>query len=87
VRRIQPAFFTGEEKRWWEYSVREATPMFLQSGFMDAAQLDGLLKALEVVALDPEVMVAQPVMTQVRARRKPDGQGAGAAFFKMDVLP
>jgi ubiquinone/menaquinone biosynthesis C-methylase UbiE len=70
ARMVQPAYFSGEEKRWWESSVREAGPMLLKTGFLNQHQLDELFTALEAVALDPEVMVAQPVMTQVWARRR-----------------
>ena len=69
VRRIQPAYFIGEEKRWWEYSIREASHMMLKAGFLNAEQIDGLLAAMEAVSLNQEVMVALPVMTQVRARK------------------
>jgi ubiquinone/menaquinone biosynthesis C-methylase UbiE len=69
IRMVQPAHFTGEEKRWWEYSVREAAPALLKTGFQSQAQLDALFSSLEAVALDPETLIAQPVMTQVWARR------------------
>lgn len=71
VRMVQPAYFSGEEKRWWEYSAREAGPMLLKTRFLNQHQLDELFNALEAVALDPEVLVAQPAMMQVWARRQP----------------
>jgi SAM-dependent methyltransferase len=70
VRTVQPAYFCGEEKRWWEYSVREASPVFLKAGY-SAELLETLLRDLQKVALDENTLIAQPVMTQVLARRGP----------------
>lgn len=67
VRRIQPAYFSGEEKRWWEYSFREAVPMFHETGFMSEGEIREMTKALEEVSLDKTTMIAQPVVTQVNA--------------------
>lgn len=68
VRSVQPACFAGDEKRWWEYGIREAGPTFLRSGMVSPEQLNGMFRELEKVALDANTLIAQPVMTQVLAR-------------------
>jgi ubiquinone/menaquinone biosynthesis C-methylase UbiE len=67
VRRIQPAFFEGDEKRWWQQSIAESGPVLQKAGFMTAEEHCILLSELEAVASDPTIMIAQPVLTQVRA--------------------
>ena len=69
IRKVQAGFFKGEEKRWWEYSIREASPVLQKTGFLDTAQLAVLLDELQTASLRQDVMVALPGLTQVRARR------------------
>lgn len=69
IRTVQPAYSVGDEKRWWEYSVREAGPMFVKTGLTDAEGLEALMRQLTELSLDPDVLIAQPVMTQIRAVR------------------
>jgi ubiquinone/menaquinone biosynthesis C-methylase UbiE len=67
IRMVQHAYYRGEEKRWWELSIREAMPAFMPAGLLTTDECVELLRCLEETSLDPDVLVGLPVMTQVVA--------------------
>jgi SAM-dependent methyltransferase len=71
VRIDQPVYATGEGKRFWEYTVLEASPGIIQAGLATAGELDDLKRDLTAVAKDPTIMVAQARKVQVWAKKLP----------------
>lgn len=69
ARFVQPAYFRGEQKRWWEHCVREAGAVLLKSGFISPDDLASLLDELAAVSADETILVAQPPLAQVWATR------------------
>ncbi|MBL8535520.1 MAG: class I SAM-dependent methyltransferase [Betaproteobacteria bacterium] len=65
VRVWQPAFFDGEEKRFWEYSSLESAPRLVAAGLATEAEMNARVNALRDANLDPEVLVVLPKIWQV----------------------
>lgn len=64
----QPAFLTGEEKRWWEYSVAEAAPQIIEIGLSTQAEIDAMLAEMRRVNADESIVVLLPRQWQVWGR-------------------
>src|SRR5512139_1664623 len=48
----QPAYFRGEEKRWWEHSVAEAAPRIVEMGLTSQPEIDAMLEDMRRVNAD-----------------------------------
>ena len=69
VRLNQPAYLTGEEKRFWEYSVAESIPALVDRGFSSLEHMQSRVQALQQVNFDKGILVALPRSVQVWARK------------------
>ena len=59
---IHPVYFRGSQKRLWEMTFAESSARTLESGLIDSAELQRLMKEIEAVALDEQIAVAQARM-------------------------
>jgi SAM-dependent methyltransferase len=55
---IHPVYFRGSQKRLWEMTFAESSARTLESGLIDSAELERLMKEIEAVALDEHIAVA-----------------------------
>jgi len=65
----QPTYLTGEEKRFWEYSVSESASTLINLGFSTADQERRRVDGMRAVNLDDSILVALPRCIQVWARK------------------
>jgi hypothetical protein len=64
----QPAFLSGEEKRWWEYSVAEAAPQVVEMGLATQDEIDAMLEEMRRVNADESIVLLLPRQWQVWGR-------------------
>jgi SAM-dependent methyltransferase len=65
----QPAFISGEQKRFWEYTFVEASPAMLGGGFLSQDEFERLAAELSAIGTDDDTLVAQACMPTVRGTR------------------
>jgi ubiquinone/menaquinone biosynthesis C-methylase UbiE len=65
----QPAFISGEQKRFWEYTFLEASPAMIGGGFLSQGEFDRLAAELSAIGTDDYTLVAQACMPAVRGTR------------------
>jgi SAM-dependent methyltransferase len=63
----QPAYLTGEEKRFWEYSVAEKADTLIAHGLATAAEMEQRVSEMRRVNLDDSILLALPRSVQVWA--------------------
>jgi SAM-dependent methyltransferase len=66
---IHPVYLRGEGKRFWEYSLFEASPHLVRSGLTTDLELKRLSAAFAAVAVDETISVAQARMPAAWARK------------------
>lgn len=71
VRFQQPAFLTGGPKRFWELTLREATPAIVDAGIATELEIEDLCSAMLAVAHDPHCMVIVGRICQTWAIKHP----------------
>jgi ubiquinone/menaquinone biosynthesis C-methylase UbiE len=64
----QPAFLSGEEKRWWEYSVAEAAPQVVEMGLATQDEIDAMPEEMRRVNADESIVLLLPRQWQVWGR-------------------
>lgn len=65
VKLWQPAFFDGEEKRFWEYSTLETGTHAVAAGLVTREEIDERAAAMREVNLDPDILLLLPRIWQV----------------------
>ncbi len=65
----QPAFFSGEEKRFYEYTAAETLPRIVASGATTREEIEARLVAMRRVNDDPSILVIMPRIWQVWGRK------------------
>ncbi|MEI8080833.1 MAG: methyltransferase domain-containing protein [Actinomycetes bacterium] len=65
----QPAFRTGEAKRYWEYTFLETVPAMLRAGVTTVTEVAALAAELEPLGTDDTTLVAAPAYTHAWARK------------------
>jgi SAM-dependent methyltransferase len=69
VRVMQLAFLRGEEKRFWELTLREAAPAIFAAGASSPEELESICAEMQAIASDESVLLMLARVTQVWARR------------------
>jgi SAM-dependent methyltransferase len=57
VRFHQPAFLTGGSKRFWEFTLREATPAIIDANIATQSEIEDLCSAMVSIANNPRCLV------------------------------
>jgi len=65
VRVNQLAFLRGEEKRFWEITLREAAPAILAAGASTPDELDSICNEMQTIATDESILLMLARVTQV----------------------
>lgn len=73
----QIALLRGEEKRFWELTLREAAPAILAAQASTSEELDAICEEMGRVAQDESILLMLARVTQVWAERR---DGSGPAF-------
>jgi|SRR5579862_1017859 len=68
VRFNQLAFLRGEEKRFWEITLREAAPAILAAGASTPDEIESICKEMQTIANDENILLMLARVTQVWAR-------------------
>ena len=68
VRVNQLAFLHGEEKRFWEITLREAAPAIFAAGASTPDELESICKEMQTIAADESILVLLARVTQVWAQ-------------------
>jgi ubiquinone/menaquinone biosynthesis C-methylase UbiE len=68
VRVNQLPFLRGDEKRFWEMTLREAAPAILAAGVSTPDELDSVCKEMQAIANDESILLMLARVTQVWAR-------------------
>jgi ubiquinone/menaquinone biosynthesis C-methylase UbiE len=68
LRVSQLAFLRGDEKRFWEITLREATPAILAAGASTPDELESLCAEMRTIASDENTLLMLARVTQVWAR-------------------
>lgn len=69
VRVNQLAFLRGEEKEFWEVTLREAAAAIVGSGACTADELESICKEMQTIASDESILLMLGRVTQVWAQR------------------
>jgi hypothetical protein len=69
VRVNQLAFLRGEEKGFWEITLREAAPAILTAGASTPDELESICKEMQTIANDEKILLMLARVTQVWAQR------------------
>ena len=69
VRLNQPTYFTGRQKRAFEWSLEEAGEALIGAELCSREELDSILAEMRSAAEDPRILVATPRMSLVTARK------------------
>lgn len=70
VRFQQPAFLTGCPKRFWELTLREATPAIIDAGIATESEVERLCSAMVSIANDPCCLVIVGRVCQTWATKR-----------------
>jgi SAM-dependent methyltransferase len=65
----QFALLRGEEKRFWELTLREAAPAILAAGVSTSQELDDICDEMRKIAQDESILLMLARVTQVWARK------------------
>jgi len=65
----QIALLRGEEKRFWELTLREAAPAILAAHASTSDELDAICEEMREIAQDESVLLMLARVTQVWARK------------------
>jgi hypothetical protein len=65
----QTAVLRGEEKRFWEWTLREATPAILAANASTPEELDAICEEMRKIAEDESILLMLARVTQVWARK------------------
>jgi len=68
VRINQLTCLHGEEKKFWEITLREATPAIVAAGAATPGELESICREMQVIANDESTLVMLARVTQVWAR-------------------
>ncbi|HXY16527.1 MAG TPA: methyltransferase domain-containing protein [Terriglobales bacterium] len=68
VRVNQLAFLRGEEKRFWEITLREAAPAILSAGASTPDELVSICQEMQTIATDENILLMLARVTQVWAQ-------------------
>ncbi len=66
---IQIALLRGEEKRFWELTLREAAPAILAAQASTSEEIDAICEEMRKVAQDESILLMLARVTQVWARK------------------
>lgn len=77
IRMHQLAYLRGEEKRFWELTLREASPAILAAGASTPAELETICDEICKLAEDESTLVMLARVTQVWAKQPGSGCDAG----------
>jgi ubiquinone/menaquinone biosynthesis C-methylase UbiE len=65
----QPAFLRGEEKRFWELTLREAMPAIIEAGVARREDLEQICEEMRAIAADETILLALTTVVQAWARK------------------
>jgi ubiquinone/menaquinone biosynthesis C-methylase UbiE len=65
----QPAFLRGEEKRFWELTLREAIPSIVDAGIARPDELAHMCDEMRAIAADETILLAVTTVVQAWARK------------------
>jgi len=65
----QIALLRGEEKRFWELTLREAAPAILAANASTSEELDAISGEMREIAKDESILLMLARVTQVWARK------------------
>lgn len=77
IKMCQLAYLRGEEKRFWELTLREATPAILAAGASTPAELETICHEICKIAEDESTLVMLARVTQVWAKQPGSGCDSG----------
>jgi SAM-dependent methyltransferase len=69
VRVNQLAFLRGEERKFWEITLREAAPAILAAGASTPSELEAICQEMQNIASDESVLLMLARVTQVWAQK------------------
>lgn len=65
----QPAFLRGEEKRFWEMTLREAVPAIVEAGVAREEDIEQICEEMRAIAEDEAILLAVTTVVQGWARK------------------
>ena len=65
----QPAFLRGEEKRFWEVTLREAMPAIVEAGVARKEDLEQICDEMRTIADDDTILLTVATVVQAWARK------------------
>jgi ubiquinone/menaquinone biosynthesis C-methylase UbiE len=65
----QPAFLRGEEKRFWELTLREAIPAIVEAGVARRQDLEQICEDMRAIADNDTILLAVTTVVQAWARK------------------
>lgn len=77
IKMRQLAYLRGEEKRFWELTLREATPAILAAGASTPVELETICHEICKIAKDESTLVMLARVTQVWAQQPGSGCDSG----------
>lgn len=70
IRMRQPAFLRGEEKRFWEMTLREAIPAIAEAGVARREDIEEICTDMHAIAQDENILLALTTVVQAWARKQ-----------------
>ncbi|MGB6876272.1 MAG: methyltransferase domain-containing protein [Candidatus Acidiferrales bacterium] len=64
-----PAFLRGEEKRFWEMTLREAIPVIVEAGVAREEDIEQICDEMHTIAEDETILLAVTTVVQAWARK------------------
>jgi ubiquinone/menaquinone biosynthesis C-methylase UbiE len=65
----QPSFLRGEEKRFWELTLREAIPAIVEAGVARREDLEQICEEMRAIAENDSILLAVTTVVQAWARK------------------
>jgi ubiquinone/menaquinone biosynthesis C-methylase UbiE len=69
IKMEQPAFLRGEEKRFWEMTLREAIPAIVEAGVAREEDVEQICEEMRVIAEDETILLVVTTVVQAWARK------------------
>ncbi len=69
IKMEQPAFLRGEEKRFWEMTLREAIPAIVEAGVAREEDIEQICEEMRVIAEDETILLVVTTVVQAWARK------------------
>lgn len=70
IRLLQRAYLRGEEKKAWEYTFLEASPVIIEAGLTTRDEVTEIVGILENISRDERYLVATSRVSQVWGRKR-----------------